>query len=557
MAAKELDLGLVVGPPGKQGGVGPAGPQGVQGVPGRDATVNGYNAVTLEATGNVTLTQVEGALTIKTSEALDATVKWHSNPNLLINCYFANPVNRNGQTEYTVAGYTIDRWRITIDGIRLSLNSEDGSMKLNNAGSSLNSGIVQQVSWEKQDKPVNVTFSVLYKGSIVATLWGIGRILVEKENDTLDMATFSYEIPASADLKNSLYCPYISAGIGKSVQIVAAKLELGDQQTLAHLEGDTWVLNEIPDYAEQYAICEQYSPITGEFVGSQHSNPPLLRNRYFVGGGSQRGGGQLPINQLGKTEYTGIGYSIDGWNIAELQEGASVKIENDGIIITASSDHFIHFNQQIEHYLTLKGSVVTASLLLADGSLLCTHFPLGEVGNGISLIPNEVYIFSIDALHFCIRVLPQKSIKLRAVNLELGDTQTFAHKEGDQWVLNDPPPNYQQELAKCQWHQVVYGGSVYAPIGRFICYTDGTVRIFVDLPTTIRIAPAVRIIGMLRLHPIDGVDMYLPADSAATYVDACNNMLVFDCPSPGAKQGQTGWADLAAADAKLIIDANL
>lgn len=269
MAAKELDLGNVTGPQGTQGATGPQGPQGVQGVPGRDATVNGYNAVTLEAAGNVALTQEEGAVTIKTSEALDETVKWHSNPNLLDNWYFVGggsqqgggqfPINQRGQTEYTAAGYTIDRWRITIDGIRLSLNSEDGSMKLNNAGSSLNSGIVQQVSWEKQDKPVNVTFSVLYKGSIVATLWGTGLILVEKENDTLDMATFSYEIPASADLKNSLYCPYISAGIGKSVQIVAAKLELGDQQTLAHLEGDTWVLNDPPpNYPQELAKCQRY-----------------------------------------------------------------------------------------------------------------------------------------------------------------------------------------------------------------------------------------------------------------------------------------------------------
>jgi len=37
--------------------------------------------------------------------------------------------------------------------------------------------------------------------------------------------------------------------------IQAIKLELGDQQTLAHQENGVWVLNEIPDYEEEYYRC--------------------------------------------------------------------------------------------------------------------------------------------------------------------------------------------------------------------------------------------------------------------------------------------------------------
>ena len=36
-----------------------------------------------------------------------------SNPNLLDNWYFGNPVNQKGQTSYTGAGYTIDRWALS------------------------------------------------------------------------------------------------------------------------------------------------------------------------------------------------------------------------------------------------------------------------------------------------------------------------------------------------------------------------------------------------------------------------------------------------------------
>ena len=41
-------------------------------------------------------------------------------------------------------------------------------------------------------------------------------------------------------------------------KIVAAKLELGDTQTLCHQENGVWVLNEIPNYAEELAKCQRY-----------------------------------------------------------------------------------------------------------------------------------------------------------------------------------------------------------------------------------------------------------------------------------------------------------
>ena len=40
--------------------------------------------------------------------------------------------------------------------------------------------------------------------------------------------------------------------------IEAVKLELGDTQTLAHQENGKWVLNEMPNYAEELAKCQRY-----------------------------------------------------------------------------------------------------------------------------------------------------------------------------------------------------------------------------------------------------------------------------------------------------------
>lgn len=40
--------------------------------------------------------------------------------------------------------------------------------------------------------------------------------------------------------------------------LLAVKVELGSAQTLAHKEGDKWVLNEIPDFGEQLRRCQRY-----------------------------------------------------------------------------------------------------------------------------------------------------------------------------------------------------------------------------------------------------------------------------------------------------------
>lgn len=59
------------------------------------------------------------------------------------------------------------------------------------------------------------------------------------------------------------------------MDILAAKLELGDTQTLAHKENDVWVLNEIPDFGEQLRRCEFYRRVSTSghyFSGAMYSD---------------------------------------------------------------------------------------------------------------------------------------------------------------------------------------------------------------------------------------------------------------------------------------------
>ena len=46
--------------------------------------------------------------------------------------------------------------------------------------------------------------------------------------------------------------------VNSDVIVLAAKLELGPTQTLAHQENGVWVLNEVPEYGDQLRRCQRY-----------------------------------------------------------------------------------------------------------------------------------------------------------------------------------------------------------------------------------------------------------------------------------------------------------
>lgn len=106
---------------------------------------------------------------------------------------------------------------------------------------------------------------------------------------------------------------------GTSTLIKAAKLELGDVQTLAHKEGDKWVLNEIPDYGEQLRRCTYYA----EKVESKDT--PAITNSTFVPSGATSAVFILPyarkrtvpaINFNDVSNYRIIARSISGGTTA-------------------------------------------------------------------------------------------------------------------------------------------------------------------------------------------------------------------------------------------------
>ncbi len=229
--------------------------------------------------------------------------------------------------------------------------------------------------------------------------------------------------------------------------------------------------------AYQYAV-------EGGFVGTEdafralmgvHSNPNLLDNWYLAD----------PINQRNQTEYTERGYAIDRWVLAQgelvLQEGRTL-LQKNAIIYQALDTP--------EKYV---GKQMSASVLLSDNTLISVSGVMSHTSHveskksGTTVFMGAVIGFGLTFPVVCIGTDPENPVIPQAVKLELGPVQTLAHKEGNTWVLNDPPPNRALELAKCQRY-------FFKTTDHFISYSvEGrpTQYVSAPLPVTMRANPVI------------------------------------------------------------------
>ncbi|MFQ7241280.1 hypothetical protein [Agathobaculum sp.] len=222
--------------------------------------------------------------------------------------------------------------------------------------------------------------------------------------------------------------------------------------------------------------------MTGDYADRQLSNldtpqaalanlgagvrPNLLDNAIFIGGGSQQGGGQLPVNQRGQTSYVD-GNVIDRWKLSG-NGGQSLTIASDGIILTSTADYGFYFTQNLEQSVieACLGKKVTASVLsvgqnTAQASLNLyvdnTWKDYMVIQEGLS---TKQFTIPLTANSFYINIGAQSSgtCKLIAVKLEFGSTQTLAYQDEDGvWqLLPQPESDYATQLAKCQRYYQIY-----------------------------------------------------------------------------------------------------
>lgn len=176
----------------------------------------------------------------------------------------------------------------------------------------------------------------------------------------------------------------------------------------------------------------------------------LLRNWYFVGGGTGRG--VFPVNQRGMASYSNATYTVDGWKIR--QNGNSLQVNSSNVTFYKGSTYAqCDFHQFIDTatLARLLGKRVTATILWDSTHLDTVTFTWASTNPAV-ISGTEWTLFCGGTTsvftNFCIRC-SATSLSVQAVKLELGTEQTLAHQENDTWVLNEIP-DYEEELIKCQ-----------------------------------------------------------------------------------------------------------
>ena len=214
----------------------------------------------------LTITSGSNSVTYDGSAPKSIDIPLRFSPNLLRNGTFADGciVNQRGKTSYAGTGYGVDMWYTT--GATLSVDVTAEGVKLYKNAASANPAWAQAL---ETDAAVGqtVTVSMLYKGNgegaslRVAQSGGI--VTLSNVSDwTLAQKTFALEKWSVGTLQDraivAIQC-FENMAANQGLYIKAIKLELGEQQTLAHQNGDgAWVLNELPDYGGELLRCQRY-----------------------------------------------------------------------------------------------------------------------------------------------------------------------------------------------------------------------------------------------------------------------------------------------------------
>ncbi len=233
--------------------------------------------------------------------------------------------------------------------------------------------------------------------------------------------------------------------------------------------------------------------------------PNLLDNPYFVGGGSQQGGGQLPINQMGLISYN-IGQrktTIDRWESTVTSITASLS--QSGLTLDSSGTSGEFYQRISSNFSMFAKKVLTLSALTVDGQLYTASGQVPAESPDVLTVFLQTalpfgflrFAWGVANLSYFVSFVWNEigSIELAAVKLEIGDTQTLAYQDTDgNWqILPQPDMDYIMQLAKCQNYLInLDNGSTVSTRdypGTWVQTASNAGQYFIPLPTTMRTTP--------------------------------------------------------------------
>ena len=177
---------------------------------------------------------------------------------------------------YTGNGYTVDRWKLTYGNGQISIKDEQVSL----LGSGMNFSQILDENVYKPLRGKTVTLSIIGRGDcqIVSEDAPSSYHAAFINSDVFTLASFSFLTKSDSDR----FMFHIKPNTSNPVDVLAAKLELGPTQTLAHQENGVWVMNEVPDYGEQLRRCQMDLFKIGDAVRYCSLGNGVARDSQFV-----------------------------------------------------------------------------------------------------------------------------------------------------------------------------------------------------------------------------------------------------------------------------------
>ena len=256
----------------------------------------------------------------------------------------------------------------------------------------------------------------------------------------------------------------------------------------------------------------------------------LFDNSYFIGGGAT---GEFPINQFGKTgasAYPNEGVTIDRWK----QPGGCTTGWENGVFTVKLTGYYSSFRQYLSESVLTEGQQYTVSVLTATGLHFFTFTASKSNGAQSEGYENGLYFYiAWDSVtnrwYVNLATNGAESSELvafqpRAAKLELGSRQTLARQVNNTWVLNNPAPNYQQELAKCQRYlQIIKPNHVTNGTLIGSGYVNNGPEVLIAVPLSVPMAPitsvtstGVSTITNGSVQPISAISLFCQAENLAT-----------------------------------------
>lgn len=208
------------------------------------------------------------------------------NPNLFINWYFPKAINQRGLESYTGDGYTIDRWKLSNTRITVKPESDGLLATRSNTGTWAS---VRQYFNDLEAGTYTVSFLVteVNGGTCSLTVYKSANTDTFKSENKLagtnttkpGMLSCTFNYTPDASLPYVAFTVGFPSGdaVGVSFKLLAAKLELGSTQTLAHQDASgQWVLNEIPNYQDELLKCCMSTADSGDDYANNKKTPAAI-----------------------------------------------------------------------------------------------------------------------------------------------------------------------------------------------------------------------------------------------------------------------------------------